>query len=265
MMDLAWLLRDTRYCLVVIFSDLITSIAAISGVFLLALRFEDFSGISSSEVLFMLAFLMLTKGIREMFIASANVSNFSRRIGRGQLEHMFIQPLPFSLQLLTEGFIPFSGNSNLICGFLLMHYAIRRMELVPTGWFWMQMVIYLITSVATITGVSYFFSAAAFYAPVACEEISMSVFDISESLMHFPLSGMPQMMQMMLLTVLPTGILGWFPCLALLGRPPLHFPSWYPLSFCALVWSLALFAIRKGMRYYVRVGINRYSAAGHRS
>ena len=264
-MDLAWLLRDTRYCLIVIISDMIASLAAISGVFLLAVRFENFSGMSSGEVLFMLSFLLVANGLREVFLAEGNVSHLSRRIGRGQLEHMFIQPLSFPVQLLTGGFIPFTGSSNLICGVFLMHYSLGQLNIATGTGFWFSLCGWLLLSNATLVGVSYLFSTAAFYAPVACEEIASSVFDISASLSSFPLSGMPVMMQASLLTILPTGLLGWFPCLALLGRPPLGLPGWYPLVFCAVLWLAAVTLLRKGLRYYISIGINRYSPNGHRS
>lgn len=264
-MDLVWLLRDTRYCLIVMFSDLLTSLTAIAGVFLLAVRFENFSGMTSNEVLFMLSFLLVANGLREMFFMGSNVSHFSRRIGRGQLEHMFIQPLSFPSQLLTEGFLPFTGSSNLICGIILMRYSLSLLDIPTSTAFWLSLGIYLLLSNATILGVAYLFSTAAFYAPVACEEITSSVFDISTSLMSFPLSGMPIVIQASLLSILPTGLLGWFPCLALLGRPPLGLPGWYHLLFCAVLWLTATSLLRKGLRHYISIGINRYSQLGHRS
>ncbi|MCL2497500.1 MAG: ABC transporter permease [Symbiobacteriaceae bacterium] len=263
-MDLAWFLRDTKHCLICILGDLLSNIAAISGVFLLALRFQNFGGMNDSEVLFMLSYLMAMSGIQEIFLRNCNVSYISRRIGRGQLEHMLLLPLPLPLQLLTEGFIPFSGNGTLISGFILLRYSLLRLELQPHGWWWLSLTGSLVLSVVTVIGASYLFATSAFYAPVACEEISSRVFGVADALKIFPLSGMPLGLQITLCSVLPVGLLGWFPCLALLGKAPLGLPGWFPLAFAATLWLITLTLFKKGLRHYASIGINRYSAIGHR-
>jgi len=264
-MDFAWLLRDTGACLLAILSDLVANIASLSGVFLLTLRFENFSDMSQNEVLFMLGYLITAAGISEVFFRGCNVLPISRRIGRGQLEHMFLQPLPLPVQLLTEGFLPFSGNSSLICGLLLLGASFQRLQLQATAWWVAAFVGSQLVSIATLLGLSYLVSCTAFYAPVSCEEISASLLDITDTLKNFPLSGMSITMQVGLVTLLPTGLLGWFPCLILLERPPLGLSSWYPLLFCALLYLVTYFFFRKGLQYYIRTGINRYSSIGHRS
>lgn len=53
-MDLAWLLRDTKYAVAAILADLIANLATVSSVFLISLRFGGIGGMSSDEVLFMI-------------------------------------------------------------------------------------------------------------------------------------------------------------------------------------------------------------------
>jgi ABC-2 type transport system permease protein len=56
-MDLAWLIRDTRIALLAIVSDIFSSVASVSGVFLLAWRFDGIGGMTRWEVLFMLGYV----------------------------------------------------------------------------------------------------------------------------------------------------------------------------------------------------------------
>lgn len=39
---------------------------------------------------------------------------------------MLMQPLPLPVQLMTEGFIPFSGSSNLVSGAALLCIAVAK-------------------------------------------------------------------------------------------------------------------------------------------
>jgi ABC-2 type transport system permease protein len=111
---------------------------------------------------------------------------------------------------------------------------------------------------------AYLVSSAAFYSPVAAEEIATTAIDGTWQLSTFPLSGMPSFIQVPLLTILPEGLMAWFPSLCLLGKSPLNLTEYYPLAY-ALVLSLAASIIfRKGLNYYVKKGSNRYVPYGFR-
>ena len=43
-LDLMWLLRDAKYAILAIITDTVSSLAAVSSVFLLAMRFNGVSG-----------------------------------------------------------------------------------------------------------------------------------------------------------------------------------------------------------------------------
>jgi ABC-2 type transport system permease protein len=264
-MDLAWILRDTRLALMAITADIFSSAASVSGVFLLAWRFDGIGGMSRWDVLFMLGYVTCVDGLRTVFFANGNTGHLSRRIGRGQFDHMIVQPLPYGVQLMTEGFIPFTGCQRLLCGIGIMAWALHGMG-IAMGPLWLPaLAAYLLVSMAIIVGLSYLFSAAAFWKPVACEEIAHTVInDLAGVLANYPLSGMPVPVQLVLISVVPSGLLGWFPACALLGKPPLGLSSFYPLIAALVIWALALFMLRKGVRYYVEHGSNRYKAMGHR-
>lgn len=175
-----------------------------------------------------------------------------------------IQPLPLPIQLITEGFIPVSGSSNILSGAVIMGVAVKNMGLQPNLVWFGLLLLHLLTTILILLSLSYLFSSAAFYAPVQAEEISSYVLDSTGILSTYPLSGMTLAIQLPLITVIPTGLLGWFPALALLGKPPLAFPSFYPMLVAALLYILAHTAFTKGLKHYVKTGTNRYSAVGHR-
>jgi ABC-2 type transport system permease protein len=217
------------------------------------------------DVLFMLGYVTCVTGLYQLFFSNCNTGHISRRIGRGQVDHMLIQPLPISVQLLTEGFIPFTGCQTLLFGIGILFGALRGMGKEPNTLWLLWLVGYLIVSVVIILGLSYLFSSLAFRWQVAYEEIASTVIDdLTGMLSNYPLSGMPVAVQLTLLTVVPAGLLGWFPACSLLGKAPLGLPVFYPLIVAAVIWSLAFFAFRKGFKYYVKTGSNRYTPGGHR-
>ena len=134
-MDLLWFLRDTRYCLLQIFSDTVCAVCTIAGVFLLSEKFGGFGGMNQGEILFMMGFSTLVDGIYMMFFIGNNTSMISRIIGRGQLDHLMIQPVPLWAELLAQGFSPLSGSSMLVCGIGLTEYTVSRLPLsAPLPW-----------------------------------------------------------------------------------------------------------------------------------
>jgi len=262
-MDLMWFLRDTKIALIVIASEVISSVSVVASVYMIALRFGGIGAMTTDEVLFMLAYSTLTTGIFILFDANNNIF-ISRVIGRGQLEHLFIQPLPLKTQLLTSGFIPFTGNGTFIVGCILLGIAINRLSIHITVWWLLSLLAYTLATMTIIVARAYLISSTAFYAPVAAEEISSTVINGTWLLSTFPLGGMPAFIQIPLLTVMPEGLMAWFPALSLLGRPPLGLPGYYPIAFALLLTIIAGAVFRKGMKYYVTRGSNRYVPYGFR-
>jgi ABC-2 type transport system permease protein len=173
--------------------------------------------------------------------------------------------LPLTVQLATEGFIPFTGCQNPLIGIGIVAWALHGLgRHISTLWLF-GLAGYLLVSIAIITGLSYLFSSLAFRWQVAFEEISSTVVDdVGSILSRYPLSGMPLSVQWTLISVVPAGLLGWFPACALLGKTPLGLPVLYPLIVALIIWSFAALAFKKGLKYYVQIGSNRYSSGGHR-
>ena len=260
-MDLGALMRDTKFMLVCLISDVCADISAISGIFLLAWRFDGIGGLDKYEVLFMLAYGGIVNGIIGIF-DNGNASFPSRIIGRGQWEHMFVMPLPYGVQMLA-GFFPFTCSGRFVSGIILMAVAVTNLT-VALPWWWLPVLAgNIIVSMTIVVGLSYLVSSLAFYAPVQCEEISTTVRYSAEYTATFPLSGMPLYMKIPLLTIFPAGLIAWFPTLIILGKTPM-LANLYPIFFAALISLAASYFFKKGFRYYVKKGINRYHAGGHR-
>ncbi len=261
-MDLASLTRDAKFMAIVLTADIVSNISTISGIFLLAWKFGGIGGMDRFEVLFMLAYGNIVMGFLNM-MGGCNALFPSRIIGRGQWEHMFIMPLPYAVQL-TVGIFPFTGSSSLISGIAMLAMAICHME-AALPWWWPGMLLFqLIVSMAIVTAASYLFSSLAFYAPIQCEEIASTVVYSCDHAKSFPLSGMPPYIRCPLLTIFPAGLLAWFPSMILLGKTT-TLQNFYPAVFALFLSLIAAYFFRKGFRYYVKKGINRYSAGGHRS
>ncbi len=261
-MDLASLMRDTKYMLLAIGADIISNISSISGVFLLAWKFDGIGGMDRFEVLFMLAYGNIVMGFLNMTMGCSNALFPSRIIGRGQWEHMFIMPLPYSVQL-TVSIFPFTGSGNLLSGIFLQAIAVHNMDLSLSWWWIPALLINLIISMVIEVALSYLFSSLTFYAPVQCEEICSTVVYSTEHTATFPLSGMPVCIKYPLLTIFPAGLMAWLPTMILLGKTS-TLTTCYPAIFALLLSLTATYFFKKGFQYYVKKGINRYVSGGHR-
>lgn len=261
-MDLASLMRDSKFMALVIAADLISNLSAVSGIFLLAWKFGGIGGMDRFEVLFMLAYGNIVMGFLNM-MGGCNALFPSRIIARGQWEHMFIMPLPYWVQL-TVGIFPFTGSGTLLSGIALLIVALCNLDLQLPWWWAGLLVLQLVFSMVIVVSLSYLLSSLSFYAPVQCEEISSTVIYSVEHTMTFPLSGMPGYIRYPLLTLFPAGLTAWFPSRILLGKTTV-FENIYPPVFALFAAFTAAHFFRKGFRYYVKKGINRYVSGGHRS
>lgn len=262
-MDLHWLCQDTFCCLVEMLCQVVAALASVAGVGLLAARFEGVGGLSLEEVLFMLGFFTLAEGATHMLFGGNNVLYISRRVGRGQVDHMLIQPVPLWMQLLTEGFCPVSGCTGVLVGLGLTGWAAWRLGIqITPGWLGM-LALYLLTRMATALGLSFGAAASAFYQPVACEEISTVALDLLGELGRYPLAGLPLGLAGALTLAPPVGMMAYLPAMALLGRAK-GLESALPVFAAAIYCALAGYLFQKGLKHYEKHSCNRYRDMGHR-
>ena len=263
-MDAAWILRDTKYCLIGIVADFIGNAAIMSSVFFMAERFGGVGGMSSGEVLFMLGYSTITSGFYLMFLNGNNVGHISRIIGRGQMDHKLMQPLPLRIQLLTEGFMPISGSGLLWSGLAICGLALWRLQLpITAGWVALFVLFHVLSMVIYIALV-YIPSMLAFWFPVAAEEIASYIGDLQWNLSSYPLGQMPLVIKIALNTVLPIGLTVWFPSLVLLGKQRIDF-GLAVVVMAAVIFSLIMTMLfKKGLKHYEQIGSQRYKDMGHR-
>lgn len=264
-MDLMWLMQDRTSVIIVILSETLGNLSSMAGVLLLAVRFGGVGGLTADEVLFMLGFFELADGLGWMLFGNYNVMHISRRIGRGQVDHMIIQPRPLWMQLLTEGFMPFSGCHGMIIGILLTAIAVSRLGItLSVGWF-LLLLYYIVIHIALRLSQCALYGSMAFYRPVACEEISSMIVDMNNQLGKFPLFGLPDWLLAVLHTVLPVGLMAYLPALALLRQLGRRTELALPFIVAAVFVTAAVICFKKGLRHYEQYSCNRYKDMGFRS
>jgi len=264
-MDLNWLLQDLSSVIIVVISETLQNLSSMAGVLLLAVRFGGVGGLSADEVLFMLGFYELASGIGWVLFGNYNVIHISRRIGRGQVDHMLIQPRPLWMQLATEGFMPVSGSFGMLIGAALTGVAVSRLHLALTPVWFLLLGYYLLIHMALQLSQSLLYGSMAFWRPVACEEISSMIIDLNNQLGKFPLFGLPTWLTTLLHTVLPIGLLAYLPAVALLRELGKPVTIALPLIVACGFVTAAIICFQKGLRHYEEYSCNRYKEMGHRN
>ena len=237
-MDWNFLMRDKRMGFVTYFCEWMYTISSVTGIALLAVRFDGIGGLNADEILWLLGFFMTADGATYAALGGYNVLHISRRVGRGQVDHMLIQPVPLWMQLLTEGFMPFTGSSSFIVGLGMVIAATIRLGLsVTPGWL-LTLVLYMLARMAVAAGCSFIAGTAAFYKPVACEELSSVVLDTLTTAGQYPLVSLPDWLIGIFSTFLPVSLMAWLPGMILLQK--INAPL-------AMAWPFAAGAGRPGM------------------
>ncbi|HLZ28168.1 MAG TPA: ABC-2 family transporter protein [Chloroflexota bacterium] len=262
-MDLLFFARGPHTALPWYLSEVVVALAAVTATFLLAERFDGIGTWTRPQVYFLLGYALLVHGLIETFF-SYNIAFISRRIGRGQLDHMFIEPLPLWMILLAEGFAPVGATSSLLPGVGLLLWAASQLHLAVGVAWWGLFLVNVVASMAVVLAFAFAWGSLAFWAPRAAEELNSSTYELSHQLAPFPLDGLSGIALASLVTVVPVGLVAWYPSRILLG---LEAPPWAPalLPAAALAFvALATWIFRRGLRNYGRTGSTRYSDSGHR-
>ena len=263
-MDLLSLARGPEVAITYYVSDLIIGGATITATFLLAERFDGIGPWTKQAVFFLLAYALIVRGLLNTFF-SYNVAHISRRVGRGQLDHMLIQPQPLWSALLTEGFAPVTGSGMLLPGALLLIWALGHFDAPVSAAWWVLFGLNLAASTAILMAFEFAWGSLAFWAPRAAEEINSHTWDLLMQLSPFPLDGIPAVAAGALVTLVPVGLVAWWP-----SRTLLQLDSPSPLRdlvlpVAAIVFcAVAIWIFRTGLREYGRTGSSRYLDYGHR-
>lgn len=265
-MDLLWFLREPSSFLIYIISDKISALATIGGIYLISQQFSSGTDISQEQILFMLGYSLMVDGFYWLFFRGNNMGEISRTIGRGQLDHCMIQPVPLPIQLLTNGFCPFSSSNVLLTGIILTVYAGYKLKLIISLKWILLLLTYIFFSMFIILSIVYIFSSNAFYSPVASEEVAGEVISFT-SFKVYPLNGFKKTIQNILTSILPIGLTAWYPSILLLN---ISSEKIIKLSYgilpavSSIFIFIAIILFRKGLNYYETNGSPRYSGFGHR-
>ena len=263
-MDWKYITQDPFTACVTVLCELVQGLAGLAGTALVAVRFGGVGALSAPEVLVLLAFHLFSQGLETLLFGGSNVISISRRIGRAQMDHTVVQPIPLWMQLLTEGFMPFSGCEKLLCGVAALWLFVPGAGIAVTPGWMLLLCVLTLSRVAIHIALAYIAGSAAFYSPVGCEEFSDVALSLADVVAEYPLSGMPRWLVGTLLTVLPLGALTYLPALILLGKVSAAFSAW-PVLLALVLASLAQRLFQKGWKHYVNVGCARYKSMGHRS
>src|SRR5437660_3566625 len=153
-MDLLYLARGPQVAITFYVSDFVTGVAAVTATFLLAERFDGIGPWTRAQILFLLGYSLLVRALIDIFF-NYNLAFISRRIGRGQLDHVLVQPQPLWMVLLTEGFAPMTGAGMVLPGVLTIAWSIGQLG-VPVSIAWLGLlVVYLVSSIAIVLAFSY--------------------------------------------------------------------------------------------------------------
>ena len=262
-MDLLWIARGTRDAVLWICSDVLVSVATVSTTLLLAARFGGIGTWSESQVLFMLGYAMVVGALLDVFFGY-NIRMISRRIGRGQLDHMLLQPQPLWRLMVTEGFMPVSQTFVLGIAAAVLVWAGRGLPVAVTPAWVAVLVANLAASAAIVFALQLAWGSLAFWAPRAAEEISSSTNRMVTQLGSMPLDSVPRVVLGGLLTAVPVGFVAWLPSRGITGVTPLGLGAAVAPLAAPVFVAAAVLVFRKGLRHYARVGSARYSSFGHR-
>jgi ABC-2 type transport system permease protein len=263
-MDVLFLARGPRIAISYYIADFVIGLGAVTATFLLAERFDGLGPWTRPQVIFMLGYALLVRGLINTFF-TFNVAFISRRIGRGQLDHILIQPQPLWMALFTEGFAPITGSGMLLPAAALLIIAGGQLNLaLSAGWFAL-LAVNLIASIAVVLAFEYAWACIAFWAPRAAEEINSSTWRLLMQLSPFPLEGLSAIALTSLVTVVPVGLVAWYPSRVLLGMDASPWALAFLPAAAVLLGALAAWTFRRGLHEYGRTGSSRYLAWGHRS
>ena len=245
--------------------ETLIQISSVLASLLLAGRFKGLGPWTAADLYFLIGFILTARGISNVF-SSQNVLMISRKVARGQLDHVLLQPHPLWKALAAEGFSPFDLLITLAVGIGLLGWSVTEIP-AAHGILWFGALVLNIAGSATvIVAYQYMWGAVAFWAPKVGEEVNTASAAVASNLAPYPLDAAPRPVVGILVSVIPVGFIGWVPCRSLVGIDSTPMVATLIGPVMAVVFgAIALILFRIGLARYVRYGNGgRYSDFGHR-
>ncbi|MFC3495841.1 ABC-2 family transporter protein [Glycomyces rhizosphaerae] len=247
-----------------VLGETLINVSAVLGTLLLAGRFDNVGPWDSTELYFMLGFVLLARGIANVF-SGRQVLMISRKIGRGQMDHLLVQPIPLWKALAAEGFSPFDLLATLVLGAGTLVWSIASLPHSFGPLWYAMLLLNLASAVCVIVSYQFLWGALAFWSPRGAEEVNTASASALGGLSAFPLDAAPKAVLGILVTVVPVGFIGWIPARELLAAGTGFRPEVLLAPAAALLLALlSITVFKKGLRRYEKFGSGRYSDFGHR-
>lgn len=246
--------------LVWMFGELVLAVSAIVPSLAMAFALGRVGDWTRQDLLFLVGFVLTARGLAQV-VGGGNILMISRKIGRGQLDHNLLQPLPLWKSLVVEGF----GSLDLIVSQLLgvgclcwgLSYVAR-----PEPAWWFALIVNIVCAAGLVIATQYLWGTLAFYAPQSAEEINTITDGAISQLSVLPLNGAIPFVRAVLTSILPAAMIGAVPASYML-----HAYGWrlYTMPLFALAFGIITIVIfRQGLRHYGKYSVSRYSSFGHR-
>ncbi|MBI3661264.1 ABC-2 family transporter protein [Candidatus Acetothermia bacterium] len=263
-LDFMLMTRSLKLFVTFLITDTIFNIAAVTATLLLAERFNGIGAWSKFQIVFVVGYATLVGGLLDMFF-TYNILFISRRLGRGQLDHVLIQPQSIWIAFFTEGFNPFTASGSVLVGSGLMIWAGMKLQISVSFLWGVSLILNVLSSMAVVLSFAFLWGSLAFWAPRAAEEITTPLIRIFSNLKSFPFDGLGPLLLAGVTVIVPVAFMAWYPSRYLLGLgASITGATITPLA--ALVISVfAVLVFRKGLEHYGRTGSQRYDDLGHRS
>ena len=263
-LDFMLMTRSLKLFVTFLITDMIFNVAAVTATLLLAERFNGIGAWSKFQIVFLVGYATLVGGLLDMFFAY-NILFISRRLGRGQLDHVLIQPQPIWMAFFTEGFNPFTASGSVLVGIALMIWAGVKLQISVSFLWGASLVLNVLASMAVVLGFMFLCGSLAFWAPRAAEEITTPLIRMFNNLKSFPFDGLGPLLLGGVTVIVPVAFMAWYPSRYLLGLDSSVIGAAITPLAALMVSVLAGVVFRKGSEHYGRTGSQRYDDLGHRS
>ncbi|MNK62674.1 hypothetical protein D3C87_818610 [compost metagenome] len=217
-------------------------------------RFPSLNGWDFSEMLFLYALGLLSRGIYTTFFFP--IMRIPYMIRQGNFDRHLIRPLNPLFQILLQG--SFTSINDLIVGIVVFAAALQKVDVT-----WSLPLALFLAAVVVGAGliqaaVSLLVASASFWV-IKVSGLTWTVQQIQNELIRYPVSIYGRAVQVILTVALPVAFTNYYPATTLLGKEDGSLLPAQQLGFLTPLVGLLWF----GLAYAVwKRGVNRYQGTG---